>query len=131
VLVVGGRALHFSDVAGQTFPQCAGSISEVDVVMWDGRRYTQLRTTAPAAPGDSGGPVLTTEGRLVGIATQNSQEFGGRWVSWAWMLPEAELREIINADRESRGRQGAGSGSAGAAIGGSGSLGTGGSDALR
>jgi hypothetical protein len=72
----------------------------------EGDRHLDLKMSAPVVAGDSGGPVVTADGRLVGVVTRASyrwvQAFGRAWTragSNATRPDPAMLRDLIARDR--------------------------------
>jgi S1-C subfamily serine protease len=57
-----------------------------------GSKWVQI--TAPISPGSSGGPVLTGDGRLVGVAT--ASVIDGQNLNFA--VPANEVRNLLFAD---------------------------------
>ncbi|MEK7952255.1 trypsin-like peptidase domain-containing protein [Luteolibacter soli] len=73
-------------------------------------RHFDLKLTAPVVAGDSGGPVVTADGKLVGIVTRADyrwvQAFGRAWMRSGshTTRPDVEfLEEIIAKDQATRG----------------------------
>jgi S1-C subfamily serine protease len=72
-------------------------------------RHFDLKLTAPVVAGDSGGPVVTAEGKLVGVVTRADyrwvQAFGRAWMrsgSHTTCPDVGFLKGIIAKDQESR-----------------------------
>jgi S1-C subfamily serine protease len=70
---------------------------------------TVIRTTAPSRPGDSGGPVVTEEGRLLGIAFKGGVQLHGfvvpMWITRFTRVvrPDPDwVREIVDRDAVAR-----------------------------
>jgi S1-C subfamily serine protease len=70
--------------------------------MHEGKRWVQM--TAPISPGNSGGPVLTLDGRVVGIATASVNRLLGTAQNLNLAVPVNELKAMIRDDYPSRRR---------------------------
>lgn len=68
----------------------------------EGKRWVQM--TAPISPGNSGGPVLTLDGRVVGIATATINRFMGTAQNLNLAVPVNELKAMIRDDYPNRRR---------------------------
>lgn len=78
----------------------AGRVVEADVSAWP---VAKIHTSAPLASGDSGGPAIDVEGKLVGIISHVRL---GRFLPWPKMnhslvrqIDAGELVRLIEADR--------------------------------
>jgi len=76
----------------------------------EGNRHVDLKLTAPVVAGDSGGPVVTSDGKLVGIVTRADyrwvQAFGRAWTRSGSHTTRPDLgllKEVIAKDEASRG----------------------------
>ncbi len=52
-----------------------------------------IQIDAAVSPGNSGGPLLTREGRLIGVVTQKVQGFGAENLGFA--CPSEKIREFL------------------------------------
>jgi serine protease Do len=66
----------------------------------EGKRWVQM--TAPISPGNSGGPVLTMDGRVIGIATATVNRLLGTAQNLNLAVPVNELKAMIRDDYPNR-----------------------------
>lgn len=65
---------HFGQTSGISYGKVSGV--HIHVNLKRNRPVTVIETTAQAQPGDSGGPVLDSEGRLIGIVVMRNVRSG-------------------------------------------------------
>jgi hypothetical protein len=99
--VLGGRPVAEADLTPERYPFYGGHIRDTKQVELDGVRLTSVRLIASSARGDSGGPILAADGRLVAI-TSGSTPWWGRRFCAGWTIDPDSLERIIQADRRSR-----------------------------
>ncbi len=99
--VLGGRPLAEADLTPERYPFYGGHIRDTKQIELQGARLTSVRMIASSARGDSGGPILAADGRLVAI-TSGSTPWWGRRFCAGWIIDPDSLQRIIQADRQRR-----------------------------
>jgi hypothetical protein len=97
--VLGGRPVAEADLTPERYPFYGGHIRDTKHIELDGVRLTSVRMIASSARGDSGGPILAADGRLIAI-TSGSTPWWGRRFCAGWTIDPESLQRIIQADRQ-------------------------------
>jgi len=98
--VLGGRPVAEADLTPERYPFYGGHIRDTKQVELDGVRLTSVRMNASSARGDSGGPILAADGRLIAITSGETPWWGRRFCA-GWTIDPESLQRIIQADRQS------------------------------
>lgn len=98
--VLGGRPLAEADLTPERYPFYGGHIKDTEHFEIQGVRLTSVRMIASSARGDSGGPILAADGRLVAV-TSGSTPWWGRRFCAGWIIDPESLQRIIQADKQS------------------------------
>ena len=108
ILKVNGRHLPFLEVASGTLPQIGtkvyaiGNPKGLTNTLSEGlvsghrevnKRLTLIQTTAAMSPGSSGGPLLGTNGQVVGVTSASFSD--GQNLNFA--IPAANIRDLMRA----------------------------------
>ena len=95
---VGEKVIAIGNPLGLSFSVSEGIVSAVDREGSSGLPY-YIQTDAALNPGNSGGPLINSEGRVIGVNTKKIEGFEGVGFALASDYVEDIVQDLIDADR--------------------------------